>query len=80
MLSYFVGDGILDEAGTGLTAWLFDGQYPELIHLDDPTLTMELWTGLFWVQQERESTIKPRERYYDSIPMAHIQRIMSQRE
>ncbi|KAA6409904.1 MAG: hypothetical protein FRX48_06517 [Lasallia pustulata] len=77
---FWVGDDINDETGHSFTAWLFDGCYPEPIHLGNDKDLYAMKTGVHWSKWYRKPVVKPIATYMYSIPLAHIQRLLDHNE
>ena len=74
----WVGDDISDETGHSFTAWLFDGWYPEPMYLGNKSDFLAFNTGVQWQKWYRRPVVKPRARYFYSVPLAYIQRLFDQ--
>ena len=77
-----VGQDIQKELGNALIAWLFNGWTPGPINIGrNQRADMHTFkTGICWNKQLRRPIVQPIFHTVYSMPMAHIQRIMSQKE
>ena len=73
----WVGDDILWETGHSLVAWLFDGFFPQPISLEDDNFSNDFRSGHCWRNMLRKPCLQPRARVIYSMPMAHIQKLLS---
>ena len=77
---FWVGDDVRAETGFSLIAWLFDGWFPEVSHLGNDVDYYAFKCGLHWSKMFRRPIKHPRAEVFYSIPLPHIQRILSQQE
>ena len=76
----WVGKDVVANPGDSMIAWLFDGWLPEINYLSSEKTELELETGMCWSKMPRTPIEKPKALFFYSIPLKHIQRIMSHRE
>lgn len=77
---FWVGNDIRAETGFSFIAWLFDGWFPEINHLGNDADYYAFKYGLHWSKMWRQPIKHPRAEIFYSIPLPHIQRILSQQE
>ncbi len=51
-----------------------------MIYCDDDKAFNELGTGIYWRRQWRQPMSKPKEKFWYSTPMTHIQRMLDHKE
>ncbi|KAL9120156.1 MAG: hypothetical protein Q9187_003291, partial [Circinaria calcarea] len=77
---FWAGNDIRAEIGFSFIAWLFDGWFPEVNHLGNDADYYAFKCGLHWSKMWRQPIKHPRAEIFYSIPLIHIQRILSQQE
>ena len=73
----WVGDDQYNELGHSLIAWLFGGFYPQPIYIESDKFYREFRGGHAWHKMPRKPSREPLALIAHSMPMSHIQRILS---
>ena len=76
----WVGKDIVADPGDSMLAWLFDGWFPEVNFVSNEKAGYEFNTGMHWHKMFRVPVEQPKALFFYSIPLKHIQRIMSRKE